>query len=126
MLFRSNVADGQLEVAQTQEEAEPSERDVDLDDVDLDDIFAEVEEAKQAKAIVAEGAKKQKGNKQVAVCGDKKVWEDDSDDEEEESKGHKKVKVMQKGAVRGKKAPENKEEDQAGDHDDWPTHLLCL
>ncbi|KAF9117348.1 hypothetical protein BGX30_005572, partial [Mortierella sp. GBA39] len=128
-----NVAEGQLEVAQTQlgavqaqlepaqtqEETESSEPDVDLGDVDLDDIFAEVKDAKLAKAILAEGSKKQKGDMKVAVCGGKKAWEDDSDDDDEEgAKDHKKVKVMQKGAV---KAPENKEKGYDGDQDGSPS-----
>lgn len=82
----------------------------DLDDVDIDDVFAEVEEAKQAKAMVADRAKTQKGNKEVAVCGDKKVWEDDSDDDEEERvMARKKVKAMQKEVVK-EKPPESKRE----------------
>ncbi|KAG9067041.1 hypothetical protein KI688_012953 [Linnemannia hyalina] len=51
-----DVAQAKLEAAQTQEETEPSEPDVDLGDVDLGDIFAEVEKVKLAKAILAEGA----------------------------------------------------------------------
>ncbi|KAK5828118.1 kinase-like domain-containing protein [Linnemannia elongata] len=133
-----NVAEGQLEVAQTQEEgdaqaheeeaehSEPAVPEVDLDEVDLDDIFAEVEEAKLARSIAADRALKQKGNKDVAVCGGKKVWDDDSEDEEEEVKGRKKVKVMQKGAVSENKAAEDKEGDHGGDQDAWPTHLFNL
>ncbi|KAF9271273.1 Protein kinase, partial [Linnemannia elongata] len=125
------------EVSQTHEEgalaqkveaelSEPAEPNVDFDDVDLDDIFAEVEEAKKAKAFVVEGAKKQKGNKDVAICGGKKVWEDDSDDEEEEVKGRKKVKVRQSVAVSEKKAPEDKEGGHGGDQDAWPTYPFSL
>ncbi|KAF9339614.1 Serine/threonine-protein kinase plk1 [Linnemannia elongata] len=125
------------EVSQTHEEgalaqkveaelSEPAEPNVDFDDVDLDDIFAEVEEAKKAKAFVVEGAKKQKGHKDVAICGGKKVWEDDSDDEEEEVKGCKKFKVMQRIAVSEKKAPEDKEGGHGGDQDAWPAYLFSL
>ncbi|KAG0066108.1 hypothetical protein BGZ89_007594, partial [Linnemannia elongata] len=125
------------EVSQTHEEgalaqeveaelSEPVEPNVDFDDVDLDAIFAEVEEAKKAKAFVVEEAKKQKGNKYIAVCGGKKVWDDDSDDEEEEVKGRKKVKVMQRVAVSEKKAPEDKEGGHCGDQDAWPTYLFNL
>ncbi|KAH7058438.1 kinase-like domain-containing protein [Linnemannia elongata] len=79
-----------------------------------------------ARAIAADRTLKQKGNKDVAVCGGKKVWDDDSDDEEEEVKGHKKVKVMQKGAASENKAAEDKEGDHGGDQDAWPTHLFNL
>ena len=74
--------------------------------------------------MVADGAKKEKGNKEVAVCGGKKVWEDDSDDDEEErAKDRKKVKAMQKGAVK-EKVTESKEGGHGGEQDDWPTYLL--
>ncbi|KAK3839590.1 MAG: hypothetical protein JOS17DRAFT_786227 [Linnemannia elongata] len=93
-------------------------------DVDLDGVFAEVEEAKQAKAMVADGAKKQRGNREVAVCGDTTVWKDDSDDEEERAKARKKVKAIQKGVVKKMKAPEDNEGGRGGDQYDWFTHLL--
>ncbi|KAF9301566.1 hypothetical protein BGZ91_009546, partial [Linnemannia elongata] len=85
-----------------------------------------LDEEKLARAIAADRTLKQKGNKDVTVCGGKKVWEDDSDDEEEEVKGRKKVKVMQKGAVSENKAPEDKEGDHGGDQDAWPTYLFNL
>ncbi|KAF9294516.1 Phosphoenolpyruvate carboxylase kinase 1, partial [Linnemannia elongata] len=85
-----------------------------------------LEEEKLAREIAADRTMKQKGNKDVAVCGGKKVWDDDSDDEEEEVKGRKKVKVMQKGAVSENKAAEDKEGDHGGDQDAWPTHLFNL
>ncbi|KAF9539917.1 Serine/threonine-protein kinase PLK1 [Mortierella hygrophila] len=100
--------DGEEEKSQTQEVTGPSEPVVDLDDVDLDDIFEQVEEAKKAKRA-------------------KEAWEDDSDDdddeEEERAKGRKKAKVMQKGAVREEKAPEDKDGGHGGDQDYWHTYL---
>ncbi|KAF9536381.1 Serine/threonine-protein kinase plk1, partial [Mortierella hygrophila] len=100
--------DKEEEESQTQEVAGPSEPVVDLDDVDLDDIFEQVEEAKKAKRA-------------------KEAWEDDSDDddddEEERAKGRKKAKVMQKGAVREEKAPEDKDGGHGGDQDYWHTYL---
>ncbi|KAK3830820.1 MAG: kinase-like domain-containing protein [Linnemannia elongata] len=117
--------------AQTQEEPgqapDPAEPYFDPEDIGLlDDIFAEVE-AKQAQAKMTDGGKNQKGTKKVAVCGDKTVREEDYNDENEEeerAKGHKKAKAMQKGVVREKEAPEDKEGGQGGDQFDWLTHLL--
>ncbi|KAF9543028.1 Serine/threonine-protein kinase plk1 [Mortierella hygrophila] len=96
------------EESQTQEVAGPSDPVVDPDDVDLDDIFEQVEEAKKAKRA-------------------KEAWEDDSDgdeeDEEGRAKGRKKAKVMQKGAVREEKAPEDKDGGHGGGQDYWHTYL---
>lgn len=66
------------------------------------------------------GAKKQKGTKEVAVCGDKTIWEEeDSDNEKEErAKGHKKAKAMQKGVVKEKKVPEDNEGGRGGNQYD--------
>lgn len=74
--------------------------------------------------MVADGAKKQRGNREVAVCGDTTVWKDDSDDEEERAKARKKVKAIQKGVVKKMKAPEDNEGGRGGDQYDWFTHLL--
>ncbi|KAF9104600.1 hypothetical protein BGX30_009044, partial [Mortierella sp. GBA39] len=102
-------AQTQEEATQTLEVAESSEPVVGPDDIDLDDIFEQVEEAKKAKRA-------------------KEVWEDDSDDsdddeEEERAKGRKKAKVMQKGAAREEKAPEDKDGGHGGGQDYWHTYL---